>query len=61
MQVLGFEAQESAYPFQAALVREALSFEGAEQLSGVDHEEAFSWGSLRQGDGEPIDRRLDGF
>jgi len=38
MQVLRFEAQESAHPFEPALVREALSLEGAEQLPGVDHE-----------------------
>jgi len=38
MQVLRFEAKESAHPFELALVREALSLEGTEQLPGVDHE-----------------------
>lgn len=38
MQVLGFEAEESAHPLERALVHEALSFEGAEQFPGVNHE-----------------------
>ena len=38
MQVLGFEAKESAHPFELALVHEALSLECTEQLPGVDHE-----------------------
>lgn len=40
VQILGFEAKESAHPLEAALVREAFTLEGAEELSGVDHEYA---------------------
>ena len=61
VQVLGFEAQESAHPFELALVRGALSLKGAEQLVGVEHEQAFGRGSFWQDSGEPIYRGLDGF
>ena len=61
MQVLGFEAQESAHPFESALVREALSFEGAEQFFGVEHEYAFGRSDLWYGGGEPVNGCLDGF
>jgi len=60
MQVLGFEAQESAHPFELTLVRGALSLKGAEQLTGVEHEQAFGWGCYWQDSGEPVYRRLDG-
>jgi len=61
MQVLGFEAKESAHPFKLALVRETLSLEGTEQLPGVDHEQAFGRGCLRQDGGETIYLCLDAF
>jgi len=61
MQVFGFAAQESAHPLELTLICEVLSLEGAEQLSGVEHEYAFSRGHPRQGGGEPVDRCLDGF
>jgi len=61
MQVLGFEAEESAHPLELALAPEALSLEGAEKLLGVKHEQTLGWGCLRQRGGEPVYRCLDGF
>jgi len=61
MQVLGFEAEESAHPLELALAPEALPLEGAEKLLGVKHEQTFGWGCLRQRGGEPVYRCLDGF
>lgn len=61
MQVLGFEAQESAHPFELALAREALSLESAEQLPGVDNKYASLGDQLRQNGSKPIYRCLDGF
>ena len=61
MQVLGFEAQEPANPFEPTLVREALSFEGTKQLFGVENEYAFGRGYLWQDGGKPIYGCLNGF
>jgi hypothetical protein len=61
VQVLWFEAQESAHPLEIALVHRVLTLEGAEQLSGVEHEYAFGRGGLWQVGGIPSYRCLDGF
>ena len=61
MQILGFKAKESAHPFKLALIREALPLERTEQLPGVDHEQTFSRGCLRQDGDETIYLRLDAF
>ena len=61
MQVLGFEAKESAHPFELALIREALPLECTEQFPGIDHKQTFSRGCLRQDGDETIYLRLDAF
>jgi hypothetical protein len=61
VQILGFEAKESAHSLELAVVHEALSLEGAEELPGVDHEDASAWDQLWYNGGESAYRCLDGF
>lgn len=61
MQVLGFETQEPAHPFEPAMGYETLSLESAEQLSGIEYKQAFGRGYLWQDGEEPIYGCLDGF
>ena len=61
MQVLGFETQEPAHPFEPAMSHEALSLESAEQLSGIEYKQAFGRGYLWQDCEEPIYGCLDSF